>query len=209
MRPAKKRVGLALGSGSARGWALIGVIEALIESGINVDFVAGTSIGALVGAVFSAGKLDKLKDVVIQLDWKKIVGLLDIVFPKSGLIDGKKVTDFIIGHIQTRSFSELNLPFGAVATNLVDGKEVTIREGNVIDAVRASISVPGFFAPVKINDMIIVDGGLVNPVPVNVLRDTGADFVIAVDLNHDIVEKRGFTQNLLLTTQMTLKIKLI
>jgi len=187
----KLKIGLALGSGSARGWAHIGVIESLTEAGIKIDYIAGTSIGALVGAVFASGKIDKLKEIVFQLDWKQILSFFDIVFPKSGLIDGKKVSDFIRKRIHEKSFVELSIPFCAVSTDLSTGQEVIIDEGDVIEAVRASISVPGIFTPVKKDDMILVDGGLVNPVPVNVVRDMGADFVIAVDLNHDI-KKRLF-----------------
>jgi NTE family protein len=186
----KQKIGLALGSGSARGWAHIGVIESLTEAGIKIDCIAGTSIGALVGAVFASGKIDKLKEIILQLDWKQILSFFDIVFPKSGLIDGKKVSDFIRKHIQEKSFVELSIPFCAVSTDLSTGQEVIIDEGDVIEAVRASISVPGIFTPVKKDDIILVDGGLVNPVPVNVVRDMGADFVIAVDLNHDIIEKK-------------------
>jgi len=187
----KQKIGLALGSGSARGWAHIGVIEALTEAGVEIDYVAGTSIGAVVGAVFAAGNLDQLKEVVLQLDWKQILGFLGVVFPKSGLIDGAKVSDFIRHHVQEKMIEDLSLPFSAVSTNLNDGRQVVIRDGDLIEAVRASISTPGIFTPVKQNGMILVDGGLVNPVPVNVARSMGADLVIAVDLNSDIVSKRG------------------
>ena len=186
-----KKVGLALGSGSARGWSHIGVIRALAEAGIRVDYVAGTSIGALVGAVYASGEIDALEEVVLQLDWKEIAYLFDVVFPKSGLIDGKKVSVFIQNHVKKINIDDLYLPFCAVSTDLTTGDEVAIREGNIIEAVRASISVPGIFTPVKKNDKIYVDGGLVNPVPVSVVREMGADFVIAVDLNHNIIKNNG------------------
>jgi len=182
-----KKIGLALGSGSARGWAHIGVVQALEESGIRVDCVAGTSIGALVGAVYASGRIDALKAVVLGLDRKQILRLFDIVFPKSGLIHGKKVADFLRSYVQTGNIEQLPVPFSTVSTDLVTGSEVVGQEGNVIEAVRASISFPGIFTPVIRNGMVLVDGGLVNPVPVSVVRDMGADFVIAVDLNHDIV----------------------
>ena len=184
------KVGLALGSGSARGWAHIGVIRSLAEAGIHVDYVAGTSIGALIGAVYASGKINSLEDVVLHLDWKKIVYFFDVVFPKSGLIDGNKVADFIRGHVGEGNIEDLPIPFCAVSTDLATGKEVIIKEGDIIEAVRASISVPGIFTPVKKGAMTLVDGGLVNPVPVSVVREMGADFVIAVDLNHDIVGKK-------------------
>ena len=186
-----RKVGLALGSGSARGWSHIGVIRALAEAGIRLDYVAGTSIGALVGAVYASGEIDALEEVVLQLDWKEIAFLSDVVFPKSGLIDGKKISVFIQKHLNEINIEDLALPFCAVSTDLTTGDEVTIRDGNIIEAVRASISVPGIFTPVKKNGTILVDGGLVNPVPVSVVREMGAKFVIAVDLNHNIIGKNG------------------
>ncbi len=191
--PSKKRkkIGLALGSGSARGWAHIGVIEALLESGFDIQYVAGTSMGALVGAVFASGRLDSLREIVLQIDWRQILGFFDITLPRSGLIDGKKVTNFIRNYVHTEEIKNLPLRFCAVSTNLSSGEEVVISEGDVIEAVRASISVPGIFTPVIRGEAVLVDGGLVNPVPVSVVRNMGADFVIAVNLNHDIIGKRG------------------
>ena len=187
---APHHVGLALGSGSARGWAHIGVIQALADANIHVDYVAGTSIGALVGVVFASRRIGDLRDFVLQLDWKQVALFLDVVWPRSGLIDGKKVTDFVHTHVQ-KSIEELPLPFGAVATDLATGSQVTMREGDVVEAIRASISVPGVFTPVRRDGMTLVDGGLVNPVPVRAVREMGARFVIAVDLNHDTVAKKG------------------
>ncbi len=189
----KKKIGLALGSGSARGWAHIGVIEALLSSGYEIEYVAGTSMGALVGAVFAAGKLDRLKEIVLQLDWRQILGFVDITLPRSGLIDGKKVSSFIRKYVHIEDISSLPVKFSAVSTNINTGHEVVICEGDVIEAVRASISVPGIFTPVVKDNAVLVDGGLVNPVPVNVVRDMGAEFVIAVNLNHDIIEKKGYS----------------
>ena len=188
--PAPK-IGLALGSGSARGWAHIGVIKALTEAGIHVDYVAGTSVGAVVGAVYASGRIDSFKDVVLQLDWKKIAFFLDVVFPKSGLIDGNRIAEFIRSHVGEKNIEDLSLPFCAVSTDLATGKEVVFQDGDIIEAVRASISVPGVFTPVRKSGAILVDGGLVNPVPVSVVREMGADLVIAVDLNHDIIDKKG------------------
>ena len=182
-----RKVGLALGSGSARGWSHIGVIRALAEAGVRVDYVAGTSIGALVGAVYASGEIDALEEVVLQLDWKKIAYLFDVVFPKSGLVDGKKVSVFIQNYVKEINIEDLSIPFCAVSTDLTTGNEIAIRDGNIIEAVRASISVPGIFTPVKKKGTLLVDGGLVNPVPVSVVREMGADFVIAVDLNHNII----------------------
>jgi len=185
-----KNIGLALGSGSARGWAHIGVIRALADAGIEIKCVAGTSIGSLVGAAFALNKIDMLEDFARQLDWKQIVSFLDVNFPRSGLIDGKKITDFFRGHVREINIEELPLPYCAVATELTTGHEVVLSGGDLIDAIRASISVPGIFTPLKKNGGFLVDGGLVNPVPVSVVRNMGADYVIAVDLNADIIDKR-------------------
>ncbi len=183
-RPTK--IGLALGSGSARGWAHIGAINALAEAGIRIDCVAGTSIGALVGAVYASGRVSSLERVVRELDWKKAMALLDVGLPRSGLFDGRKVTDSIREHVESGDIQDLPMPFRAVSTNLVNGGEVHIGTGDIIDAVRASISIPGVFTPVKRDGMLLVDGGLVNPVPVSVVREMGADYVIAVDLSYGI-----------------------
>lgn len=188
------KIGLALGSGSARGWAHIGAIRALSEAGIRADYVAGTSAGALVGAVYASGNIDALEDVVLRMDWKQLVLFFDVVFPKSGLLDGGKVSDFVRSHIKETRIENLPIPFCAVSTDMITGCEVAIRDGDIIEAVRASISIPGIFTPVKKNESFLVDGGLVNPVPVSVVREMGADFVIAVNVNHDIMSKRGIAQ---------------
>lgn len=117
----EKKVGLALGSGSARGWSHIGVIRALTEAGIHVDCVAGTSIGALVGAIYAAGKIDTLEDAILQLDWKRIVSFFDVVFPKSGLLDGRKMADFVRGYVREQRIEQLPVPFRAVCTDLTTG----------------------------------------------------------------------------------------
>ncbi len=156
----------------------------------HVDYIAGTSIGSLVGAVYASGGIETLENVVLQFDWKQIAYFLDVVLPKSGLIDGKRVSAFIRSHVKGINIEELPIPFCAVATDLGTGNEVILKQGDIIEAVRASISVPGIFTPVKKNGTILVDGGLVNPVPVSVARQMGADFVIAVDLNHNIVGRK-------------------
>ena len=188
---ARPRIGVALGSGSARGLAHIGVLRALAEAGITVDVVAGTSMGAFVGAIFAAGKLDRLEAEFTKLDWSSIAALLDPIFPRSGLIEGQKIGDFMRTHVRATSIEQLPMPFLAMATDIASGEEVAIRSGDLIAAVRASIAVPGIFTPVRSNGRILVDGGLVNPVPVNAARAMGADLVIAVDLNHDIVGSRA------------------
>ncbi|MBI4996693.1 MAG: patatin-like phospholipase RssA [Rhodocyclales bacterium] len=189
----KPKIGLALGSGSARGWAHIGVIRALEDAGIRPDVVCGCSIGALVGAAYVDGDLDRLEKWVSRLAWKDVWGLMDVRF-SGGLIKGEKLISFLERHFIDKEIAELPLPFGCVATDLANGREVWLREGSVTAAVRASIAVPGLLTPAKRDGRLLVDGGLVNPVPVSLCRALGADIVIAVDLGSDIVGsslKRG------------------
>lgn len=181
------KIGLALGSGSARGLAHLGVIRAIEEAGLEVGFIAGTSMGALIGAIHAAGKLGELEATFLALDWKKTASFFDVVLPKSGLLDGAKVSELVRAHIHANAIEMLQIPFAAVATDIVSGEEIVIRSGDVIEAVRASISVPGIFTPVRSNGRILVDGGLTNPVPVSTARAMGANIVIAVDLNHQII----------------------
>lgn len=148
-------------------------------------------MGALVGAVYAAGKLNELEATFQSFDWKKTASFFDVVLPKSGLLDGAKVSNLVREHVQAMRIEELPKSFAAVATDIASGEEVTIARGDVIDAVRASISVPGVFTPMRSNGRILVDGGLVNPVPVSVARAMGADIVIAVDLNHGIVSGKN------------------
>lgn len=183
----RPRIGLALGSGSARGLAHLGVIRAIEDAGIRVDFIAGTSMGALIGAIHAAGKLNELEAAFLEFDWKKTISFFDVVLPKSGLLDGAKISELVRAHIHADGIETLPSPYAAVATDIVSGEEVVIRNGDVIEAVRASISVPGIFTPVRSNGRILVDGGLTNPVPVSTARAMGADFIIAVDLNHQII----------------------
>jgi len=188
---AGKTIGLALGSGSARGLAHIGVLRALHEARIPVDVVAGTSIGALIGAVYAAGKLDSLAATFQSFDRRRVASFFDVVLPKSGLLDGARISELVRSHVPSETIAALPKPFAAVATDVASGEEVVISSGDVIDAVRASISVPGILTPVRWNGRILVDGGLVNPVPVTAARALGAEAVIAVDLNHGIVEGKN------------------
>jgi len=178
-----KKTALVLGGGGARGWAHIGVIQALNEQNIPITHIAGTSIGALVGAFFAAGTLDILRKNALEIDWKKTLGYLDPVLPKSGLIRGHKITSFIRQYLGVSLINEAAIPFCAVATDLISSREVVFSHGDMVEAVRASISIPGIFTPVKNGDSLLVDGGLINPLPVDVARNMGADQVIAVDLN--------------------------
>lgn len=181
-----KTVGLALGSGGAKGWAHIGVLRALEAAGIKIDYVAGTSIGAVVGAFYAIGELDALEEFIYPLDWKKIVSLLDLVFPRQGLLDGDKVYSLLAEHLLERQMEDTLTPFCCVSTNLSTRQVVCLDSGPMVDAVRASLSIPGIFTPAQREGSYLVDGGLVNPLPINIARDMGADVVIAVDLNNSL-----------------------
>lgn len=185
------RLGLALGSGSARGWAHIGVIRALSEMGIEPEIVAGSSIGALVGAAYASNQLDKLENWVVSLSWKEILNVVDLSLVSGGLIQGEKLLQFAHDHLNDPLIESLPRQFGAVATELDTGREMWFRDGPLMEGVRASIGLPGLFAPVKLKGRWLVDGGLANPVPVSLCRAMGADVVIAVNLNGDIVGKHG------------------
>jgi NTE family protein len=178
----KHRIGLALGSGAARGWAHIGAIRALEERGVKPDLVCGSSIGALVGAFYAAGELDKLENWVTSLAWTTVVRLMDLTW-RGGLIRGERLFTLFRTTFDDRDISELPILYGAVATELASGREIWLREGKVLDAARASCAMPGLFTPVIRDETIMVDGGLVNPVPVSMCRALGADLVIAVDLS--------------------------
>jgi NTE family protein len=185
----KPKIGLALGSGSARGWSHIGVIRALATLGIKPDIVTGCSIGSLVGAAYAKGELDKLEDFVRQLDWQKIVDLMDISFLGGGFLKGDKLFEYIRTQTDDINIEDLPVPYAAVATDFDTGREVWLQSGSLLDAVRASIALPGLFTPAKLEKRWYVDGGLVNPVPVSLCRAMGADIVIAVNLNGELVGK--------------------
>jgi len=182
----KPRIGLALGGGAVRGWAHIGVIRALEAAGIHPDLVCGTSIGALVGAAYAAGEIDRFEQWVLGMGIKEVFSLLDVRL-NGGVLKGEKLMEFYRNNFVDKPIEELTIPFGAVATSLHNGAEVWLRKGSTVEAIRASIALPGLLSPVLREEQILVDGGLVNPVPVSLARAMGADIVIAVDLNSDIL----------------------
>ncbi len=189
----KRRVGLVLGSGSARGWAHVGVIRALEAAGIRPDLVCGTSIGALVAAAYVAGELASFEQWLLGLGVRDVLALLDVRM-NGGMIKGERLMEFFRRNFIDRPIEELPMPFGAVATELDTGAEVWLREGSTIAAVRASIALPALFAPAVHEGRVLVDGALVNPVPVSLARAMGAEIVIAVDLSSDALSRRMRTE---------------
>jgi NTE family protein len=183
-------IGIALGSGAARGWAHIGVIRALEEAGIEPEIVCGSSIGAVVGAVYAAGELDAFEAWVRALDWRRVFGYLDLSWGGGGFLKARKVFDAMAEHFPDRAIGSLTRRFAAVATDLGSGREIWLQEGSVMDAMRASVALPGIVTPVRREGRWLVDGGLVNPVPVALCRALGARRVIAVDLNTTLLSRR-------------------
>ena len=183
----KGKVSLVLGSGGARGYAHIGVIEELEKRGYEIVSISGASMGALIGGLYACGKLDTYKKWILGLDPLDVASLVDFSFNSSGLIKGDKVFDKIaemIGKEQT--FEALPIKFTAVATDVVRKKEVWFQSGNLLQALRASIAIPTIFTPVKMKDMILTDGGILNPLPVAPTMSDISDLTIAVNLYADI-----------------------
>lgn len=179
-----RKVGLVLGSGGSKGIAHIAVIEYLESLGIPVHMLAGASIGAAVGAVYASGGLGRLKKDLLTMKTRDLLAYFDPVFPRSGLLEGKRVLEYLKRYISDSArIEELSIPLAIIATDLITGKELVFKSGNVIEAVRASISIPGVFEPVKYRDTVLVDGGVANPLPVDVIKEMGADFTIAVNLH--------------------------
>ena len=184
-------MGLALGGGGTRGLAHIGVLEVLEEEGIPINMISGTSAGAVVGALYAQGKdAGIIRDLITNLGWKRMASLVDIALPRTGFLQGDRIKSLLAsilgGDIQ---FSDLKIPFACVATDIMTGEEIIFTQGSVPDAVRASISIPGIFSTSRWKGRYLVDGGLVNPVPARVLKDMGADFIIAVNVLPDVTDR--------------------
>jgi NTE family protein len=191
----KKRIGLALGSGSARGWSHIGVIKCLLEEDVPVDIICGSSMGAVVGGAYAAGILNVLEELARDFSWLDFLKFMDVSMSRRGLLEGDRITEYFRDKISNVIIEDLPLPYGAVAVDFHTGKEVFFRKGPLIDAMRASFSLPGLFTPFQRGQQWLIDGGLVNPVPVSLCRSMGADIVIAVNLNDGILEKNIFRRN--------------
>ncbi len=181
----RAKIGYALGGGGARGLSHIGVMKVLEEHGIYPDVIAGTSIGALVGALYASGLRAGDIERALRLDLRRLAMLADVRLSLSGLVQGKRVASALKSFLGDLDFSDLKIPFACVATDIVHGQQIVLRSGPVISAVRASISVPGLFTPVNVRGRYLVDGGLVNMVPVSTCRDMGAEYVVGVNVIPD------------------------
>lgn len=185
----RPKIGLALGSGGARGYAHIGVLKVLEKHQIPIDFIAGTSIGSMVGALYANGiNIDLLGKLASHMKRKNVI---DLTVPKRGLIRGNLIKEMVRLLTHGKRIEELSIPTAIVATDLLTGEKVVFREGSIDDAVRASISIPGIFEPVQLDGMLLVDGAVIDRIPISVVREMGADFVIASDvgpleLNKDV-----------------------
>jgi len=191
----KKRVGIALSGGAARGLAHVGVLDVLHKEGIPIDMIAGTSAGAIMGAIYAAHRdTERMLEYALDPYWKKFSPMVDPCIERTGFIKGKKIkkllTGFMGGDID---FADLKIPFACVATDIDTGEEIVLNSGSVPDALRASISLPGIFTVVKQGERYLVDGGLTTPVPIDVVKAMGADFVIAVNVNPDVTRRMGKT----------------
>jgi len=183
------RVGLVLGAGAARGWAHIGVLKALAAEGIRPDIICGCSIGALVAASSATGHLDTLEKRVHEMTVSRVIGYFDISLRGGGIIEGRWILDFFRESIEDIDIANATPAFGAVATDLASGRETWLTSGSMIDAVRASVAIPGLLTPILIRGRWHVDGALVNPLPVSLCRALGADLIIAVSLNGNLMAR--------------------
>jgi len=182
----KARIGLALGGGAARGWSHIGVVRVLEEAGIVPDVIAGSSIGAVVGGCYAAGKLDELEAFAQSLTKRRVMGLLDFHFSGAGLIAGGRLQRLLDQDLTDRRVETLPVKFCTIATELVSGHEIWLTRGPLVQAMRASYALPGVFDPVMIGGRWLMDGALVNPIPITAARALGADIVICVNLNGEV-----------------------
>jgi NTE family protein len=173
------RVGVALSSGGAASLAQIGALEVLLEAGVPIDVVAGTSAGAIIGAVLCSGRLAAFRDAFMNFTWRQTLGFFRLVWPRGALLEFHSALEFTSRYVAER-IEDLDKPYAAVAADLVTGDEVIIRSGNVIDALRASCAIPGIFPPRRKEGRWLADGALVNPIPVSIARDLGARFTIAI-----------------------------
>jgi len=187
--PRRPKIGLALGGGVARGWAHIGVLRQLLKLGIEPDVICGTSVGALVGGCWLAGHLDTLEDWARALTRRRMIGYLDVRLGGGGILGGQRLAKLLSQYLDGKTIEELPKPFAAVCAELATGHEIWLQHGNLAESIRASYALPGVFGPVKNEGRWLIDGALVNPVPISVCRALGARLVIGVTLNADTFGK--------------------
>ncbi|MCU4180479.1 patatin-like phospholipase family protein [Bosea sp. BH3] len=192
---ARPKIGLALGGGAARGWAHIGAIQVLADAGFKPDVITGTSIGAVVGGCLAAGKITQLTEFARSLTKRRLVGLMDFHIGGAGLIGGSRLKRLLDQHLNGIRIEELPQRFAAIATELGSGHEIWLTHGPLVEALRASYALPGVFDPVKLGGRWLMDGALVNPVPVTAARALGADIVICVNLNSDLAGRGTIIQS--------------
>jgi NTE family protein len=194
------KIGLALGSGAAKGWAHIGVIKALKKLGIQPDVVAGSSVGALVGAAYASGQLEALEQWLLGMSNIELLTFFDVNLSRGSIISGDKLFDKLEDYFGTQTIEDLEIALGIVATDLYRGDEVWFRQGHLLNAIRASCAIPGIFAPVKHQHRWLIDGAVTNPLPVSLCRAMGADLIIGVDLHTQLkhvpaVELKSFKKS--------------
>lgn len=185
----KKSISLVLGSGGARGLAHIGIIRFLEEQGYQIQSIAGASIGSLIGGAYAAGKLNELEDWMCTIDRMDIANLLDLSWGSGGLFKGDKIIKTLVALLEDLKIEDLNIPFTAVAADIIHEKEVWLNSGSLFDAIRASVSLPLFFTPVPQNDRLLVDGGVLNPVPIAPTLNDNTDLTVAVNLGGPLQEE--------------------
>jgi len=193
--PRRPQIGLALGAGAARGWTHIGVLRELADNGIKPDVIAGTSIGAIVGGCYAAGRLDAVEAFARSLTKRRVFAMMDLSFSGMSLISGDRLKSALEKEVNGIQIEDLPIPFAAVATEVGTGHEVWLQRGPLDLAIRASYALPGIFEPVRIGDRYLFDGALVNPVPVTVCRALGAEFVIAVNVTADTMYRSAVIPN--------------
>jgi NTE family protein len=194
MQKKVNKIGLVLGSGGAKGLSHIGVLKLLEELNIKIDFIAGSSIGALIGGAYASGLCaQEIEEIALKTDLASTAKLFLPGIHKSGLISGTYIRELLYSFIGDKKIEDMPIPFTAVTTDIITGQEVYIRQGDLLDAIRASISIPIIFKPVIWNDTVLVDGGLVNPVPINVVRKMGADYIIAVNVMSSNIQSKEKT----------------
>ncbi|TVQ98549.1 MAG: hypothetical protein EA399_10035 [Desulfovibrionales bacterium] len=183
-----RKLGIVLGGGAARGFAHIGFMHELDRAGLRTSCLSGSSIGAFIGAAYAGGDWPRFMDQVLKLQRLDLLSMVDPVFPRCGLIDGDRALEFLAGFLRVHNLEECRPPLSVNATDAVTGEEVVFTSGPIMPAVRASIALPGVFTPGRLGDRLLVDGGLINPLPVNLCRNMGAEVVVAVDLNAQVLE---------------------